>query len=353
LNTIIKDDKEPFLKLTNNFLASESFKALINNESNINSLLIFFEIVKKQQIEITQDVSNELLNISKQQLLKCNFDITILSNPKALNLPELKTRIKNEISAQLLNRILKGKKFTLMESLFLVLTRVDKVKALNSLIDSDINILCESMCHKELNISQATEVLNKIRSKTYISDKLNSNQFCASLLDKYLTSQRSDKYQYNRLNFGDFIKAFSFSLKIDKSVSLRHFEKDFLKKLKLTNNKNLTISSLFQFLRRIEEMTNSKYNKEIRAFLNLNRNKFINNIKNENLEKTTSGLMELSKCDFDNYVDSFLYDTRSIISRKLREIKGNKKIEKKVFADIKILAIGKSKLLLNEIKASR
>ena len=55
--------------------------------------------------------------------------------------------------------------------------------------------------------------------------------------------------------------------------------------------------------------------------------KFMSNIKNENLEKTTSGLMELSKCDFDNYVDSFLYDTRSVISKKLREIKGNEKIE--------------------------
>jgi hypothetical protein len=353
LNTIIRDEKEAFLNSTNKFFASKRFQDLIKNEQNINSLLIFYEIVKKNQITIYQSIYDELLNLTKEQILICDFDITLLSNPKALNLPELKDKIKNEISAQLLNRILKGKKFTLMESLFLVLTRVDKEKALNSLIESDINILCDSMCHKELNISQSTEVLNKTRNKTFISDNLNSNQFCANLLDKYLTSQRSDQYQYNRLNFGDFIKAFSFSLKIDKSVALRHFEKDFLKKLKLTNNKNLTISSLFQFLRRIEEMTNSKYNKEISAFLSLNRNRFMNNIKNENLEKTSSGLMELSKCDFDNYVDSFLYDTRSVISKKLREIKGNERIEKKVFADIKILAVGKSKILLNEIKASR
>lgn len=353
LNTIIKEEKESFLNSTNKFFASQKFQNLIENEQNINSLLIFYEIVKKNQIQISQNIYKELLTRTKEQILICDFDITLLSNPKALNLPELKDKINNEISAQLLNRILKGNKFTLMESLFLVLTRVDKEKALNIFINSDINTLCDSMCHKELNISQSTEVLNKTRNKTFISDNLNSNQFCANLLDKYLATQRSDQYQYNRLNFGDFIKAFSFSLKIDQSVALRHFEKDFLKKLKLSNNKNLSISSLFQFLRRIEEMTNSKYNKEISTFLNLNRNKFMNNIKNENLEKTTSGLMELSKCNFNNYVDSFLYDTRTVISKKLREIKGNHKIEKKVFADIKILAVGKSKILLNEIKASR
>src|SRR5690606_3840766 len=50
LNTIIKDDKKPFSKITNDFLASEKFKALTRNENNINSLLIFFEIVKKEQI---------------------------------------------------------------------------------------------------------------------------------------------------------------------------------------------------------------------------------------------------------------------------------------------------------------
>ena len=353
LNTIIKDDKETFLDSTNKFFTSEKFKSLIENEQNINSLLIFYEILKKNQIQVNQNIKDELLVLSKNKILKSDFDISILSNPKVLNLQELKIKVQNEISSELLNNVINGSKFTIMESLFLVLTRVDKEKTINALNMADLNILCNSMCHKELNISQSTEVLNKIKSRTFVNDNLNSNIYCGKLLDKYLTTQRSDQYQYNRLNFGDFIKAFSFSLKIDKKTALKHFEKDFLSKLKLTNNKNLIISSLFQFLRRIEEMTESKYNKEISAFLKLNRTKFIDNIKNENLEKTTSGLMELSKCDFENYVDNFLYDTRNIVSKKLREIKGNKQIEKKVYADIKILATGKSKILLNEIKASR
>jgi hypothetical protein len=204
LNTIIKDGKETFLKLTNEYLASESFKNLIKSETNINSLLIFFELVKKQQIEILQDLSDELLFITKQQVLNCDFDITVLSNPKALNLPELKSRIKNEISAELLNNVINGSKFTVVESLFLVLTRVDKEKTVKALNNSDMNIFCKSMCHKELNISQSTEVLNKTKNKTFISDDLNSSEFCSKLLDKYLTIQRADSYQYNRLNFGDF-----------------------------------------------------------------------------------------------------------------------------------------------------
>jgi hypothetical protein len=353
LNTIIKDNKESFLQLTNDFLASEKLKTLIKNEHNINSLLIFFEIVKKEQIQIAQDISNELLSITKQQVLNCDFDITILSNPKALNLPELKSKIKNEISAELLNKVINGSKFTVMESLFLVLTRVDIEKTANALNKADINIFCTSMCHRELNISQSTEVLNKTKNKTFVSDSLNSNKFCANLLDKYLSVQRADVYQYNRLNFGDFLKAFDFSLKIDFDTAIKHFENDFLKKLKVSNNKNLTISSLFQSLRRIEELTDSKYKKEIREFLKLYKPKFLNGIKNENLAKTTSGLVELSKCDLKDYADELLYDARNLVLNKIRQLNGDKILKAKIFPDIEKIAIGKAKIILTEIKASR
>lgn len=353
LNTIIKDNKEPFLKIINEFLASEKFKALIKNESTINSLLIFYEVVKKEQIQIVQDISNELLSITKQQILNCDFDITILSNPKALNLPEIKSKIKNEISAELLNKVINGSKFTVIESLFLVLTRVDKEKTVNALNKADINTFCTSMCHKELNISQSTEVLNKTKNKTFVSDSLNSNKFCAILLDKYLTIQRADVYQYNRLNFGDFLKAFDFSLKIDFDTAIKHFENDFLKKLKVSNNKNLTISSLFQSLRRIEELTESKYKKEIREFLKLYKPKFLIGIKNENLAKTTSGLVELSKCDLKDYADELLYDARNLVLNKIRQLNGDKILKAKIFPDIEKIAIGKAKIILTEIKASR
>lgn len=353
LNTIIKDNKEPFLKIINGFLASEKLKTLIKNESNINSLLIFFEIVKKGQIQIAQDISNELLSITKQQVLNCDFDITVLSNPKALNLPELKSKIKNEISSELLNKLINGSKFTVMESLFLVLTRVDKEKAVKALNEADMAIFCTSMCHKELNISQSTEVLNKTKNKTFISDSLNSNKFCANLLDKYLKIQRADTYQYNRLNFGDFLKAFDFSLKIDFDTAIKHFENDFLKKLKISNNKNLTISSLFQSLRRIEELTESKYKSEIREFLKLYKPTFLNGIKNENLAKTTSGLVELSKCDLKDYADELLYDAKSVVLNKIKQLNGDKILKAKIFPDIEKIAIGKAKIILTEIKDSR
>lgn len=87
----------------------------------------------------------------------------------------------------------------------------------------------------------------------------------------------------------------------------------------------------------------------MRQFLDLNKLKFIEGIKNQNIEKTTSGLVELSKCDFENYVDEFIYSARNTFLTKLNQIRGNKKIEKKVHADLKIIATKKSKFLLNEL----
>jgi len=353
LNTIIKDDKEPFLDSINKFFTSEKFKNLIENGQNINSLLMFYEILKKNQIQINQSTKNELLVLTKDKILKSDFDISILSNPKVLNLQELKSKVRSEISSELLNRVINGSKFTVIESLFLVLTRVDKEKTINALNNSDINILCNSMSHKELNISQSTEVLNKTKNKTFVDENLNSNLFCTNLLDNYLTKQRADQYQYGRLNFGDFLKAFDFSLKIDFNIAIKHFENDFLKKLKISNNKNLTISSLFQSLRRIEEMTESKYNKEIREFLRLYKSRFLNGIKNENLAKTTSGLVELSKCDLKDYADELLYDAKNLVLLKIRQLNGDKILKAKIYPDIEKIAIRKAKIILTEIKASR
>jgi len=218
---------------------------------------------------------------------------------------------------------------------------------------ADINLLCNSMCHKELNISQSTEVLYKTKNKTFVNDSLNSNLFCSNLLDKYLTIQRADQYQYNKLNFGDFLKAFDFSLKIDFNIAIKHFENDFVKKLKRSDNKNLTISSLFQSLKRIEQMTDSKYNYEIRKFLKLYKAKFINGIKNETLAKTTSGLVELSKCDFKDFADELLYDSKNVVFLKIKQLNGAKILNEKIYPDIEKIAIGKAKVLLKEIKASR
>ncbi len=353
LNTTIKEDKEPFLKITNEFLASEKSKALIKNENNINSLLIFYEIVKKKQIQISEHISYILLNSTKQQILNCDFNITILSNPKALNLPELKNKIQNEISADLLNKVINGSKFTVTKSLFLVLNRVDEAKTTKALNMSDMNILCTSMCHKQLNISQSIDALYTIMNKTFIDNDLNSIKFCSNLLDRYLTLQRANTFQYNRLNFGDFLKAFDFSLKINFDVAIKHFENDFLKKLKVSNNKNLTISSLFQSLRRIEDLTKSKYKKEIKEFLKLYKPKFLNGIKNEDLAKTTSGLVELSKCDLKEYADELLYDAKNVVLNKIKQLNGDKILKAKIIPDIEKIAVGKSKILIKEIKVSK
>ncbi|MCP5064803.1 MAG: SMEK domain-containing protein, partial [Ignavibacteriae bacterium] len=75
LNTVIKEEKEAFLNSTNKFFTSKRFQDLIENEQNINSLLIFYEIVKKNQIQISQNIYDELLTLTKEQILICDFDI--------------------------------------------------------------------------------------------------------------------------------------------------------------------------------------------------------------------------------------------------------------------------------------
>jgi hypothetical protein len=353
LKTTIISEKEIFCEIINQFLISTSFSKLLQSEQNINSLLIFFELVKKNEIEIKEITQKGLLSITKKQILEIDFDVMILSNPKVLNIQELKEKVKNEISAELLNKVLDGSKFTVTKSLFHVLTNVDKGKTVNALNKSDMHILCDSMCHKEINISQSIDTLIEIKNKTFVNDNLNSNLFCSNLLDKYLAIQRADEYQYGRLNFGDYLKAFDHSLKIDFKIAIKHFENDFLKKLKISNNKNLTISSLFQSLRRIEELTDGKYNKEIRAFLKLYKPKFLNGIKNENLAKTTSGLVELSKCDLKDFADELLYDSKNVILLKIKQLNGDKILKAKIFPDLEKIAFRKAKTLLTEIKASR
>ncbi|PNW27027.1 hypothetical protein [Formosa algae] len=329
LKKITISSEDLFYELVNKFFDSNVFYGLLKIETNISSLLILFELIKRNEVGINEDIQNKLLVSIKKLILECDYDYTLYSNPKVLNIPELKSKIDNEISTELLNKILNRSKFTILDSLFRVLRAINKEKTINALNKADLNIFVQSMCNKELNMSQSLEVLFRAKSKTYIDDSLNSNSFWYNLLDEYLIIQKDNQYKYHKLNFGDFLKAFEFCLKINTEIALKHFENDFLKKLKSKENKNFTISSLFQFLRKIEIKTKSKYNTEIQQFLDLNKSKFIEGIKNQNIEKTTSGLVELSKCEFGNYVDEFIYSARNTFSTKLKQIKGNKKIAKK------------------------
>jgi hypothetical protein len=312
-----------------------------------------FELIKRNEIGVNENNQKQLLENIRKQILKCNFDYKLFANPKVLNVPELKTKIDNKISSELLNKIISRSKFTILDSLFRVLRAVNKEKTINALNTADSNIFVQSMCHKELNISQTLEVLFRAKSKTYINENLNSDLFWYNLLDDYLFLQKENQYQYHRLNFGDFLKAFEFCIKINSEIAYKHFETDFLKKLKLSH-KSLKISSLFQFLRKLELKTNNKYNNEILDFLELNKSKFIDGIKNGDLQKTTSGLVELSKChNFRDYVDDLIYITRKVLSYKISRIKGNEKIEKKIYSDLKIIGTKNSNILLKNFELFR
>lgn len=350
INQMLDDTgRKEFYPIINKYFKSEVFKNIIRKEENLNSLLITYDLLEKKEIKIDLETKTNSKSLIKKKILSSKSNYILFSNYKILNIPELVEKVKSEISSETINSFLKNSKFTIVKPLFTVLAKIDKEETIKSLNNADYNIFIKSMSHNELNISQSIDSLFEIKKYTFIDNNLNSDKFCEIVLDKYLDKQKEDSYQYNRLNFGDFIKAFFFSLRISKKIAYKHFENDFLNKLKSKTNKNLTISSLFQFIRRIEEETKGQFKKEIIYFLNQNKEQFIYGIKNEPLEKTTSGLIELTKCGYENYVDEFLYDTRKTILNKLKQIKGNKKIEKKVYADIRIVAINKSKLLLNEI----
>ena len=350
LNKIITSNKNLFSELIAVFFESKSFLTLLQNEKSIKNLLLLYNILFVNKVEINEVVQNKILIITKKLILDLEYDDTLYHNLLVLNIPELKLKLEKGISSDLLNKTIESSKFTIMDSLFRVLIDINKEKTIKAVNNADLEIFIKSMSHKELNISQSLEVLFRAKNKAFIDANLNSNLFFNNLLDKYLLFQKEDQYQYNRLNFGDFLKAFEFSLKINKKIAIMHFEYDFLKKLKITNNKNLRISSLFQFIKKIQISTEYIYNEEIKVFLNLYKSNFINNIKNEDIQKTTSGLVELTKCNFHNYVDELIYDARNTFKLKLKQVKGNEKIEKKVYGDLNLIAINKSRFLLDWFK---
>lgn len=350
LNRLITSNKNLFSELIGVFLESKKFLSLLQNEKSIKNLLLFYNVLFINKVEIDQDVQNKTLIITRNLILQLNIDNVLYHNLLVLNIPELKLKLEKGISSDLLNKIIASSKITIMDSLFRVLTNVNKEKTIKAVNSANLDVFIKSMSHKELNMSQSLEVLFRAKNKTFTDKNLNSNLFFNNLLDKYLLFQKEDQYQYHRLNFGDFLKAFEFSLQISKEIAVKHFQSDFLKKLKIKNNKNLKISSLFQFIKKIQITTDYKYNEEIKDFLYLYKSNFINNIQNEDIQKTTSGLVELTKCKFNNYVDELIYDARNTFKLKLKQVKGNEKIEKKVYGDLNLIAINKSRFLLREFK---
>jgi hypothetical protein len=348
INKILVSNKDLFSELVNKYFESQAFNELLKVENKINNLLILYQLIKKNEVGINENLNNRLSNKIKELILKCDYDYKLIINPRALTIPELKNKLENEISTDLIDKIISNSKFTILDNLLRVLVGINKIKTIEALNNASSDRFIKSMCHKELNMSQSLEVLFRAKNKTFIDNDINSNLFWSKLLNKYLVFQKADVYQYDRLNFGDFLKSFDFSLKINSELAFKHFEKDFLKKLKSTNNKSLVISSLFQHLRKIEQQTNSKYKNEIHEFLKLNKSNFINAIKDLDIQKTTSGLVELHICNFGNYVDDLIYDCRNTFIQKLKQIKGNEKIKKKIYGDLNIIATKKSKFLLNE-----
>jgi len=344
------DKKSEFFETIDNLFNSDRFQLLLFSENNVNSLLIFYELLKKDEFEIKKQTRNNLTIITEDIILQHDTDISLYTNTKILNIPKLHKKIKDSISSELINSQIKDNKFTKSEALISVLSSIDKKKTIFAFNNADKKILVNSMLHNENNIVQVSESLNRIRNNMLINNDLNTNALCSSLLDKYLAIQKTNRRKFKMLSFGGFIQGFYFALNINSDIALKHFESDFLLRLTQSNNKNLTVSSVFQFLRRLEEITKSKYKPQITEFLKSNKNVFVRSIRNEKLNDVSSGLVELSKCDLNWFSDEIFYSARKTIFSKIRQMKNESILRMKIIPELENVAIGKSKMTLLEMK---
>ncbi len=125
-----------------------------------------------------------------------------------------------------------------------------------------------------------------------------------------------------------------------------------LKKLSSNNHNNLEIASLFQFLRRISDITKNNLDKELTEFLTINTDNFIETIRNEDITKTLSGLCELALTKFDIYGDDLLYKARKIIIKKVEQRKKDDIYRVKLIPDLEKIAKDKGKIVIKELKIS-
>lgn len=197
----------------------------------------------------------------------------------------------------------------------------------------------------------AYSIIQKINNRKVFYFNLSNPSISASQVIEELI-QISHNYSFVVVdNIHDNIELFQIIRgRILQKVIEKHCKNDLLKKLSSNNHNNLEIASLFQFLRRISDITKNNLDKELTEFLTINTDNFIETIRNEDITKTLSGLCELALTKFDVYGDDLLYKARKIIIKKVEQRKKDDIYRVKLIPDLEKIAKDKGKIVIKELR---
>ena len=344
------EDSKAYFSVLNKIVLSESFIGQIKTEKNLNYLLIFTEFAEKylnfEKSILKQETSIAITNV----IAKMPNKLEALSNPKFLNVENLDSDFIDSINTREIENYFESNKITYAEDLFRVLSTIDKEKTIEKFKKLNNAVLVRALLNPELNFSQAIESINKLKNKVYKDEKLNSNKKIAEILNDYLLKYTNDNRRYSRISVSDYFKGYYFGLCADQLTMEKNCKSDFEKKLKSNEHSNFEIASLFQFVRRLSEITSNQHDTELAEFLKSNTDNFIEVIKNEEITKTLSGLCELALTNFDVYADELLFKSRKWIVKKAEQRNRQEIYRVKILPDIEKIARDKGKVVLKELK---
>ncbi|MDD4111193.1 MAG: SMEK domain-containing protein [Clostridia bacterium] len=344
------DDSRMYFEVLNKIVLTNTFIENIQSESNLNYLLIFTEFAEKYLNFEDTILKYESTNAITKIIAGLPNKLEALSNPKFLNVDNLDSDFIDSITTKEIEKYFESNKITYAEDLFRVLSSIDKDKTIEKFQNLNNAILIRALLNPELNFSQALEDLNKLKNKVYKNTTHNCNLKVSAILDNYLAIYTKDYRRYHRVGISDFFKGFYFGLCINQSIIEQYCKGDFLKKLSSKDHRNIEIASLFQFVRRLSETFNNRFDKELTEFLKLNTDNFIETIRHEDITKTLSGLSELALTKFDVYGDGLLFKTRNIIIKKMKQRKKEDIYRVKLIPDLEKIAKDKGRIILKELR---
>jgi len=345
------EDKYLYFKTLNEIAIGDSFVKLIENEMSFNTILCFCEFKNdflkrknhKQEIAIQKTISRIIKNSPDK--------LELLKNPKILKLKNINSDFIQSISSKEIEDYINNNKITYAEDILRVLSTLNKKKTIEIFSKVDNSILVKKLLFHELNFSQSLELLQKIRNKVFLDEIVNCNLKISQILDEYLESYLKTGNRFRNITVSDFFKGYYQAYCINPVVIEKHLKTTFLEKLNSDNHKGFEIGPLFQYTRRISDITNHMYDKELKNFLNINMLNFQQSIKNEEITKTLSGMIELSHAEFSDFSDELLFKSKTIIISKVIQRKKEIIYMTKLLPDIKKIAKNKGKIVLKELKA--
>jgi len=344
------ENSKAYFKVLNEIVLSDTFIKKLQSETNLNYLLIFTEFAEKylnfEETILKQETSKAITKV----IAGLPNKLEALSNPKFLNVDNLNSDFIDSLTTKEIEKYFESNKITYAEDLFRVLSTIDKNKTIEKFKNLNNAVLISAFLNPELNFSQALEDLNKLKNKVYKDETYNCNLKISAIFDNYLSKYTKDYRRYNRVSISDLFKGYYFGFCVDQKVIEKHCKNDLLKKLSSNNHNNLEIASLFQFLRRISDITKNNLDNELTDFLTLNTDNFIEAIKNEDITKILSGLCELALTKFDIYGDDLLYKARKIIIKKVEQRKKDDIYRVKLIPDLEKIAKDKGKIILKELR---